>query len=277
MILRQQTVSAKHEFASVTRIGENYYIRWRNKMPHIKLDELNLYYEEFGRGETVLFLHSGFSRGLLAFSGQILPFSGGYRCLMPDFRGHGRTMCESLEWDSRIIADDMAKFLDALGIEKAHLVGYSLGASVGFYMAAKYPDKVKSLITIGGGAYPRPDGAEDFLPEKLLEANATDFIEDMKARHYDAHQGDWQTYLRTSIADWLNHPSLSDEEWKAIKCPALFINGEHDPYGTCTELQERVPQGEIYEVKGGGHRPHFVGEQIEEVNSRILNFLQDIT
>lgn len=38
----------------------------------------------------MLFLHSGFSRGFLAFSAQILPFSGGYRCLYPDFRGHGR-------------------------------------------------------------------------------------------------------------------------------------------------------------------------------------------
>jgi len=50
-------------------------------MPYAKLNDLNMFYEEFGRGETVLFLHSHFSRGLLAFSGQILPFSGRYRCL----------------------------------------------------------------------------------------------------------------------------------------------------------------------------------------------------
>ena len=56
-------------------------------MPYIKLNDLNMFYEEFGKGETVLFLHSHFSRGLLAFSGQILPFAGHYRCLYPDFRG----------------------------------------------------------------------------------------------------------------------------------------------------------------------------------------------
>ncbi len=50
-------------------------------MPYIKLNDLNMFYEEFGKGETVLFLHSHFSRGLLAFSGQILPFAGHYRCL----------------------------------------------------------------------------------------------------------------------------------------------------------------------------------------------------
>lgn len=242
-------------------------------MPYIKINDLNMFYEEFGRGETLLFLHSHFSRGLLAFSGQILSFAGHYRCLYPDFRGHGRTECESLNWNSRMIADDMAGFMDALGIEKAHLFGYSCGAYVGCYMAAKYPDRVKSLVTVGGGAFPRPDGSEDFLPDSLIRKNETDFIEDMKTRHYGAHRGDWQTYLKTTVADWQTHPNLMDEEWKAIKCPAFFINGENDPFGSCMELQEKVPHARIYEVKGGGHRPHFVGEQAVELNAMILDFL----
>lgn len=245
-------------------------------MPYIKLNNLNMFYEEFGRGEVLLFLHSHFSRSLLAFSGQILPFAGHYRCFYPDFRGHGRTMCESLNWNSRMIADDMANFLDAMGIKSAHLLGYSCGAYVGCYMAAKYPDRVKSLVTIGGAAYPRAEDAEDYLPESLIEKNNMDFIEDMKVRHYDAHQGNWQTYLRTTVADWKTHPNLSDKEWVSIKCPTFFINGEHDPFGTCTELQAKVPHAKIYEVKGGGHRPHFVGEQAEQLNTMILDFLSAV-
>ena len=245
-------------------------------MPYAKLNDLNMFYEEFGRGETVLFLHSHFSRGLLAFSGQILPFSGRYRCLYPDFRGHGRTTCDDLTWNSRMIADDMALFLDNLGISQAHLIGYSCGAYVGCYMAAKYPQKVKSLVTIGGAAYPRPEGAADCLPENLLKYGNTGFIEDIKARHYEAHRGDWQTYLRNTVADWQNHPSLTDAEWQHITCPAFFINGEHDTFGTCEEMQEKVPSAKIYRVIGGGHRPHFVGEQIDDINKRILDFLSGI-
>ena len=59
-------------------------------MPYAQVQDLKLYYEEFGVGEPILFLHSHFSRGLLAFSSQILPFQGKYRCIFPDFRGHGR-------------------------------------------------------------------------------------------------------------------------------------------------------------------------------------------
>ena len=56
-------------------------------MPYVSLKDLKLYYEELGRGETVLFLHSHFSRGILAFGAQIQPFQGKYRCIIPDFRG----------------------------------------------------------------------------------------------------------------------------------------------------------------------------------------------
>lgn len=98
-------------------------------MPYIDLGELQLFYEEIGYGEPVLFLHSGYSRGILAFSGQLQPFyAAGYRCFYPDFRGHGRTMCESLEWDSAVIAEDMIRFLDRCGIERIHLIGYSTAA-----------------------------------------------------------------------------------------------------------------------------------------------------
>lgn len=95
-------------------------------MPYMNFKDLNMFYEDMGCGEPILFLHSHFSRSLLAFGAQIQPFQGEYRCLFPDFRGHGRTKCESLEWDSRKIADDMAGFLDALEIPSAHLLPTAL-------------------------------------------------------------------------------------------------------------------------------------------------------
>ena len=106
--------------------------------------------------------------------------------------------------------------------------------------------------------------------------NFKDFIEDMKARHFEAHRGDWQTYLRNTVADWQQQPSLTDDEWKNINCPAFFINGENDPFGTCEELHEKVPLAMIYKVIGGSHHPHFVGEQIDEIKKMILDFLSGI-
>lgn len=245
-------------------------------MPYAEFSDLRLYYEDMGRGDAVLFLHSHFSRGLIAFGAQIQPFQGKYRCLFPDLRGHGRTVCDDLTWDSRRIADDMAAFLDHIGIERAHLIGYSFGCNVGMYLASKYPRLAASLVCIGGCCAPSPDGAEDYLPENLIAAGDTETIETMKTRHFDAHRGNWQEYLRQTVADWLAHPQLSDAQWRAITCPTLFINGEHDPFGDCFELCKKVPHAQAYQVVGGSHRPHFPMEQAAQVNSRILDFLSEV-
>lgn len=242
-------------------------------MPYATFKDLKLYYEELGHGEPILFLHSHFSRGILAFASQIQPFQGQYRCIIPDFRGHGRTLCDDLTWDSRRIAEDMIAFMDYLKIDRFHMIGYSMGAYVGLYMASKYSDRIASFISIGGGTVPVPEGSEDFLPEKLIEKNDIAMIEDTRTRHLDAHKGNWQEFLRQTVADWRVHPNLTEEEWQAIKCPAFFINGEFDPFGSCHELKKKCPHAEAYEVKGSGHRPHFVMEQGKEINQLMLDFI----
>ena len=244
-------------------------------MPYIKVNDLELYYEEYGQGEPILFLHSHFNRGITAFEGQIKVFSENYRCIFPDFRGHGKTKCESLEWTSRIIADDMASFLDSLEIKEAHLFGYSCGAYVALYIASKYPEKVKSVITVGGGTYPRPENADNYLLENLIKDGKTDFIEKMKELHFDAHRGDVETYLKMTVADWKTSPDLTEDECEKICCPCLFINGENDPFGTCSELKEKVTHALTYEVKGAGHLPHFPDERAEEVNKIVIDFLNN--
>ena len=56
-------------------------------MPYAGLNDLNMFYEEFGKGDALLFLHSHFSRSLLAFSTQIIPFQRHYHCFFPIFVG----------------------------------------------------------------------------------------------------------------------------------------------------------------------------------------------
>ena len=243
-------------------------------MPYIEIDNLQLYYEDFGRGEPILFLHSSFSRGLLSFGAQIQPLQEKFRCIIPDFRGHGRTICDDLKWNSRKLSEDMIAFLDKLEMKRIHLVGYSMGAYVGMYMASKYPERVRSFISIGGGVTPNPNGSGNYLPEEVLRRNDKEFIEEITLRHFDAHKGNWQEFLRQTVVDWRNHPNMSDEEWQAIRCPVLFINGENDSFGSCKELKAKVPHAEIFEVKDCGHRPHFAMEHAKEVNERILKFLK---
>ena len=183
-----------------------------------------------------------------------------------------------MTWNSAMIAEDMICFLDSLKIEKVNLIGYSTGGGVAYYMASKYPERVKTIITIGNGGVIDSDGSDDFLPESLLEQGSTKFIENIKQLHVEAHGGNWQEYLRQEVMDWKEHPCISDNEWAQITMPMLLIAGENDEFATKERLEkirDKCPQAEILIVKNCGHRPHFPNEEGKMVNEKMLAFLSN--
>ncbi|QHW34888.1 alpha/beta hydrolase [Paenibacillus rhizovicinus] len=235
-----------------------------------------MFYEQLGAGETVIFLHSGYSRGILAFASQMLDFQKKYNCYFPDFRGHGRTRCESLAWSTPQIADDILAFMDEQDIPTAHLIGYSLGANVGLYLAVLHPERVTSLTTIGTSGFCDPAGVEQFEPEWLIANDQQDMIDQMTERHAEAHRGDWQAHMRESAQDWRLYPQLTPDQLGGISCPALFITGEHDPFAgeeRVKHLASLVAGSAYLVVPSGSHRPHMVRENPTLVNDTILQFL----
>ncbi|NOU70922.1 alpha/beta fold hydrolase [Paenibacillus sp. LMG 31458] len=245
-------------------------------MPYLQARDLEMFYEKMGFGEIVIFLHSGYSRGILAFASQMLDFQKKYTCFFPDFRGHGRTKCESLEWSTPTIADDIVEFMDNMDISKAHLIGYSLGANVGLYVAVNNSDRVATLTTIGSSGFCDPTGVEEFEPEWLVENGKQDTINQMIERHMEAHKGNWQEHMRQSARDWRLYPQLSEEQLSSIKCPALFITGEYDQFvgeEKIRHLSSLVKGSNYLIVSNGSHRPHMLRENPSLVNDAILQFL----
>jgi pimeloyl-ACP methyl ester carboxylesterase len=247
-------------------------------MPTIRVNDLEIFYESMGVGEPVLFLHSAYSRGILAFSCQILDFQQAYTCYFPDFRGHGRTKCTSLEWNTPRLAEDMLGFLDALHISRAHLFGYSLGGNVALYMAAQAPERVATLTTIGCSGFADPQGADDFEAEALIKNGQYSIIEHMKANHVEAHRGAWEEFMHQSAEDWRLYPQLTPEQLKQIRSPAFFIGGETDGYATekqLSTLSGLVEGSRYWSVPGCSHRPHMLREKAREVNDAVLQFLKE--
>src|SRR5262249_29273754 len=76
---------------------------------------------------------------------QVADYAKHFSCISIDLRGAGETDKPEGPYSTELFADDVAAFMQALGIEQAHIAGLSLGAAVGMWLAAKYPDKVKSL------------------------------------------------------------------------------------------------------------------------------------
>lgn len=272
--------SAKKEALKLDSIkivlNEVFYIKGRDILPYKTVGDCSIYYEDIGVGDPILFLHGGYSRGIISFSGQIQPFFHTYRCLLPDFRGHGRTHSEDKEWSTPAIANDMAGFITEMNLGKVHLVGYSLGGGVALHLASKHPEMIRSITVIGCSGFADSTGADDYEPEALIKNGQSKLIELIKTMHNDAHGGDWQSFMRQSALDWRRYPGITGEDWANLTMPMFLIRGEKDTFASEDNLlimQALCSQAEIWIVPGGGHRVHMPMEQGKAVNERILAFL----
>jgi pimeloyl-ACP methyl ester carboxylesterase len=119
-------------------------------VPTVEANGINVYYEVQGQGEPlVLIPYLAADQACYAF--QVAEYQKWFTCFTVDLRGAGRTDKPDGTYTSELFADDVAAFMAAAGVQNAHVAGLSLGAATGMWLAAKYPDRVKSLSCIAHG------------------------------------------------------------------------------------------------------------------------------
>lgn len=250
-------------------------------MPYFEKNDLKMYYEEIGTGDPVIFMHGSFSRGIIAFASQIQSFQFSFRSIYPDLRGHGRTESPRTEWTTPDLAEDVIDLMDALGIEKAHIVGHSMGADAAMYCALNHPGRVRTLTSISSGGSPNPDVKaylEKYRPEKMDYAKYGRFIEFIQQDFYPAHRGNWEQFLLQTIKTGEKYPDLTEEDLRKITAPFLLIHGSEDVLikeYEMEKLRRNVPNFTAAEIKGAKHFPHVVGKNAAEVNDILISFLKN--
>jgi pimeloyl-ACP methyl ester carboxylesterase len=144
---------------------------------YAEVNGINLYFETHGSGRPLILLHGGLGSTEL-FVPSIPPLAERYQVTAVDLQGHGRTADIDRPIDIRLMADDIAALIDHLGLDKPHLVGYSLGGGVAMQTAAKYPAKVGRLVM--ASVYLRPDAVDPQLRAQQVQvtAAAAEFMKD---------------------------------------------------------------------------------------------------
>lgn len=129
-------------------------------------DGTTLSYVEIGpqEGEPVLLLH-GYTDNSRSWS-LLAPYLEGRRLIAVDLRGHGNSDAPACCYGVDVLANDVSAFMDVLGLQKADIIGHSMGSMTGLTLAAFYPDKVDKLVLISF-ATEIPDAASDWLWENL--------------------------------------------------------------------------------------------------------------
>jgi pimeloyl-ACP methyl ester carboxylesterase len=113
-------------------------------MPKVKANDLTMNYEQQGAGEPLLLIpYLAADNACYAF--QIPDYAKHFTCFSVDPRGGGESDKPEGVYSFELIADDMAAFMEAVGIQRAHVSGLSYGAAAGMWLAAKYSARVKSL------------------------------------------------------------------------------------------------------------------------------------
>ncbi len=113
-------------------------------MPKVKANNIMMNYDQQGTGEPLILIPY-LAADYACYAFQVADYAKHFTCISVDLRSAGESDKPEGTISTELLADDVAAFIDALGIQKAHVMGVSLGAATGMWLAAKYPAKVKSL------------------------------------------------------------------------------------------------------------------------------------
>lgn len=263
-------------------------------MPKVKANHLTINYEQQGSGDPLLLIpYLAADHACYAF--QVAEYAKHFTCISLDLRGAGESDKPDSAYSIELFADDVAAFMEAIGVSRAHVMGLSLGAAVGMWLAAKYPARVRSLSL--HSAWPRTDpflrtlaqgwqvlarGAgsvadlvvlgifpwcltpELYAARPDYVASLADFVRSRPPQPIEA-------FLRQSDAVMAHD---AEAQLERIRTPTLITFGGRDQV-TSTRFAEPLRHGirgsELHVFQTCAHAPIY--EQVEEFNGRTLEFL----
>ncbi|HEX7071935.1 MAG TPA: alpha/beta hydrolase, partial [Rhodothermales bacterium] len=193
----------------------------------VEINGMQMYYEVSGQGDPLIVLHGAYMN--IPSMGEIIPkLAESHRVYALEFQGHGRTTDIDRPITYQNLADDVAAFMDKLGIAKADVFGYSMGAIAGLQLAIRHPEKVNKLIS-ASGAYDlrgwQPVYTE-FIPQMSVEM----IVQMPFAEEYKALAADPNGFpaLAEKLIQLEKEPMAWEEDVKALKTPVLIIAGDAD-------------------------------------------------
>ena len=224
-------------------------------MPHVITDDgVKLYYEEAGEGIAIVFVHE-FAGDHRSYEPQIRYFSRRYRCVAYNARGYPPSdiPAEVAKYSQARACDDIRAVLDGLRIDKAHIVGISMGGFAALHFGIRYGDRARSLV-IGGCGYGAEKGsraqfqqeaehaAEMFDRVGMAEGAKRYALGKTRVQLQNKDPRGWQEFAaqmaehsalgsaNTLRGVQKQRPSLFDlvDEMKKITVPALVMTGDED-------------------------------------------------
>lgn len=221
-------------------------------------------YRAYGTGPPLVLLHGGLSSSFDWFS-QVPYFSArGWRVILIDTRGHGRSTMGDARFTYTNLAADVIEVLDRLGVDKANFLGWSDGGNTVLRLAQQYPPRVDRIVLISA----------NYSPAGLTDTGLDNLDSGWPQRLLRTMSGSGSARLVEKVTQlWKNHPQLAPNDLHTITAPTLVVFGENDYISRkhADEMVAALPRAELYIVPGAGH--HSLMTHAGELNTSLQRFL----
>ena len=264
-------------------------------MPKVQAGGITMNYDQQGSGEP-LELIPCLAADHACYAFQIADYSKHFTCISVDLRGTGESDKPGGVYSTEMFADDIAALMQAIGASKAHVAGLSLGAATGIWLAAKYPDRVRSLSLHSG--WPKSDAylktvvqgwqvmakAMNSVPEMFIQgifpwcltpelyAQKPDYIQGLSDFVRSRPKQPIDAFIQQSDAV-LTHDAQA--QLGKIRAPTQITFGRRDVV-TSTRFADRLKNGignsELYIFEDCSHAPLY--ENVPAFNEKTLEFLR---
>ena len=248
-------------------------------MPTFKHGDVEIAYLDERQGDPIVLIHGFASNREVnwVFPSWVTTLTGArFRVIAPDNRGHGQSskLYNPADYHTDKMAEDARALLDHLDIERADVMGYSMGARITSFLCAAHPQRVRSAI-LGGLGYKLIDGAG--LPEDIadaLEAPSLDDVTDPMGRTFRAF-ADQTKSDRRALAACIrgSRQTMTPDEVAAIETPTLIAVGTSDEVaGPADKLAALMPHAQVLDIPGRDHM-RAVGDRV--FKNGVLQFLSE--
>jgi pimeloyl-ACP methyl ester carboxylesterase len=255
-------------------------------MPWIEVGGTDIYYQEDGQGQPLVFLHGNTSCGEAWFQ-QFAAFRDRFRVIAYDSVNHGHSSNSLRDADEPDRVDELEGFLAAMQIERPVLIGNSMGGNTLLRWAARHPSDAAALIPSGsgipaGGATlperPPLDNETLFLP---IGDSLTDGFKQQQPRMYERYLRIRSTATRIEALRHPRRPSQATlterttlgERIGAVRSPMLIVVGSLDGAVPAAErLHAAVSQSEYHVIEGAPHNVYY--EAAAQYNAIVADFLE---
>jgi pimeloyl-ACP methyl ester carboxylesterase len=193
------------------------------KYGYAPINDVNIWYAEFGRGEPVILLHGGLANANY-WGNLVRALAPHYRVIVMDSRGHGRSSRDDRPYGYDLMASDVVGLMDYLKIDKAALVGWSDGAIIGLDIALHHPERLSKLFAFAANS--DPSAVKDVEHDPVFSA----FI--ARARNEYAQLSptpkEYDAFLKQIEKMWDSEPHWTAADLATIKVPTWIVDADHD-------------------------------------------------